>query len=75
MNAGERSKLIIASPNEALIGSLAGALETILADSCAVNIGEMSFEVVALKKLKLSIGGDGFEGTHSHACDHQDTGT
>jgi CRISPR-associated endoribonuclease Cas6 len=59
MNAGERSKLIIASSNEALIGSLAGALETILADSCAVNIGEMSFEVVALKKLKLSIGGTG----------------
>lgn len=59
MNAGERSKLIIASPNEALIGSLAGALETIVADSSAVNIGEMSFEVVAVKKLKLSIGGTG----------------
>jgi len=59
MKAGVRYKLIIASPNETLIGSLAGAIETIVADSCAVNIGEMSFEVEAVKKLKLSIRGAG----------------
>jgi CRISPR-associated endoribonuclease Cas6 len=56
MEAGDSSNLIIASPNNELIAALAGTLQHYTTDRRAINIGELSFEVNALKKVETKLG-------------------
>jgi len=55
MEEGEISKLLVASPNEKLIESLEAPLQDFSAGKRRINIGEMSFEVVNLKKLDMEL--------------------
>lgn len=48
-------KLIIASPNNALVASLKDTLQNFSADGQAANIGEMSFEVWDVKSLDVTL--------------------
>ena len=49
------SKLIIASPNNALVASLKETLKNFPAHGRAANIGEMSFEVLDVKSLDVKL--------------------
>jgi CRISPR-associated endoribonuclease Cas6 len=55
MGEGDFVKLIIASPNKELIASLEGPLQEISARASLINIGEMSFNVVNVKKLEIKL--------------------
>ena len=55
MEEGEISKLLVASPNEELIASLKVSLQDFSAGKRRINIGEMSFEVVNIKKLEIEL--------------------
>ena len=55
MEEGDFAKLIIASPNKALITSLEGPLQEMSARASVINIGEMSFNVVNVKKLEMKL--------------------
>jgi len=51
MEEGESAHLIIASPDQKLISSLEAALD----DVARINIGEMSFELVGVRKLNTRL--------------------
>ena len=55
MGEGKILKLIVASPNDRLIESLEAPLRGLSASKRRINIGEMSFEVVGLKKLEIKL--------------------
>ena len=55
MEEGKILKLLVASPNDMLIESLEAPLRGLSASKRRINIGEMSFEVVKLKKLETKL--------------------
>ena len=55
MGEGKILKLLVASPNDKLIESLETPLRGLSASKRRINIGEMSFEVVGLKKLEIKL--------------------
>ncbi len=55
MHEGDRAKLLIASPNTALIASLEGTLRAIAASETRVHIGEMSFDLLDIKRVEIKL--------------------
>ncbi|MDI6886580.1 MAG: CRISPR-associated endoribonuclease Cas6 [archaeon] len=55
MKEDEIANLIIASPNRELISSLEGAFHEFSTNRKGINLGEMSFELVKVKKLETKL--------------------
>src|SRR5208283_70260 len=56
MHEGEMRRFLVSSPDEGLIGVVAGGLEKLQHDKEQVNIGEMSFSVEGVSVLEPKIG-------------------
>ncbi len=57
MHEGEMRRFMVSSPDEGLIGVVAGGLEKLQRGKERVNIGEMSFSVEGVSVLEPKIGG------------------